>query len=332
MTDFSKRWVNLASAKLGAAAIRCSDEFFAPMERMLHDQPPVFIEGKYDDHGKWMDGWETRRKRVAGHDWCVVKLAKAGVIHGIEIDTTHFTGNYPPAASVEACRIDGGGEPDDSTEWRTLIAQTELRGDNEHQFAIDDERAVTHVRLNLFPDGGVARLRVYAEPKVDWAQIAAGEQVDLAAALNGAVALCCNDEHFGSIRNLLTPGRGVNMGDGWETRRRREPGNDWVVIALAHPGVIQKIEVDTAYFKGNYPDRCSIQGAALAAADASLEDLPQQSEKWGELLPQVKLQADSEHQFETQIADLGAITHVRLNIYPDGGVSRLRLFGVVDAS
>ena len=335
MTDFSKRWVNLASAKLGAAAIRCSDEFFAPMERMLHDQPPVFIEGKYDDHGKWMDGWETRRKRVAGHDWCVVKLAKAGVIHGIEIDTTHFTGNYPPAASVEACHIDdgdGGGEPDDSTEWRTLIAQTELRGDSEHQFAIDDERAVTHVRLNLFPDGGVARLRVYAEPKVDWAQIAAGEQVDLAAALNGAVALCCNDEHFGSIRNLLTPGRGVNMGDGWETRRRREPGNDWVVIALAHPGVIQKIEVDTAHFKGNYPDRCSIQGAALAAADASLERLPQQSEKWGELLPQVKLQADSEHQFEAQIADLGAITHVRLNIYPDGGVSRLRLFGVVDAS
>ena len=331
MTDFSKRWVNLASAKLGAAAIRCSDEFFAPMERMLHDQPPVFIEGKYDDHGKWMDGWETRRKRVAGHDWCVVKLAKAGVIHGIEIDTTHFTGNYPPAASVEACRIDGG-EPDDSTEWRTLIAQTELRGDSEHQFAIDDERAATHVRLNLFPDGGVARLRVYAEPKVDWAQIAAGEQVDLAAALNGAVALCCNDEHFGSIRNLLTPGRGVNMGDGWETRRRREPGNDWVVIALAHPGVIQKIEVDTAHFKGNYPDRCSIQGAALAAADASLERLPQQSEEWGELLPQVKLQADSEHQFEAQIADLGAITHVRLNIYPDGGVSRLRLFGVVDAS
>ena len=331
MTDFSKRWVNLASAKLGAAAIRCSDEFFAPMERMLHDQPPVFIEGKYDDHGKWMDGWETRRKRVAGHDWCVVKLAKAGVIHGIEIDTTHFTGNYPPAASVEACRIDGG-EPDDSTEWHTLIAQTELRGDSEHQFAIDDERAATHVRLNLFPDGGVARLRVYAEPKVDWAQIAAGEQVDLAAALNGAVALCCNDEHFGSIRNLLTPGRGVNMGDGWETRRRREPGNDWVVIALAHPGVIQKIEVDTAHFKGNYPDRCSIQGAALAAADASLDDLPKQSEKWGELLPQVKLQADSEHQFEAQIADLGAITHVRLNIYPDGGVSRLRLFGVVDAS
>ncbi len=331
MTDFSKRWVNLASTKLGAAAIRCSDEFFAPMERMLHDQPPVFIEGKYDDHGKWMDGWETRRKRVAGHDWCVVKLAKAGVIHGIEIDTTHFTGNYPPAASVEACRIDGG-EPDDSTEWRTLIAQTELRGDNEHQFAIDDERAVTHVRLNLFPDGGVARLRVYAEPKVDWAQIAAGEQVDLAAALNGAVALCCNDEHFGSIRNLLTPGRGVNMGDGWETRRRREPGNDWVVIALAHPGVIQKIEVDTAHFKGNYPDRCSIQGAALAVADASLERLPQQSEEWGELLPQVKLQADSEHQFEAQIADLGAITHVRLNIYPDGGISRLRLFGVVDAS
>ena len=329
MTDFSKRWVNLASAKLGAAAIDCSDEFFAPMERMLHDAPPVFIDGKYDDHGKWMDGWETRRKRIPGHDWCVVQLAKAGVIHGIEIDTTHFTGNYPPAASVEACFVDDRAQPDERSEWRTIVEQTELRGDSQHQFETDDARAYTHIRLNLFPDGGVARLRVYAEPTVDWARIADDERVDLAAALNGAVALCCNDEHFGSIRNLLTPGRGVNMGDGWETRRRREPGNDWAIIALAHAGVIQHIEVDTAHFKGNYPDKCSLQGARLSADEAAADILPQQSETWAELLPPVKLQADNEHRFEEQVADIGAVTHIRLNIYPDGGVSRLRLFGVV---
>ena len=195
MTDFSKRWVNLASSKLGAVAVNCSDEFFAPMKRMLKDKSPVFIDGKYDSHGKWMDGWETRRKRIEGHDWCVVKLAKAGVIHGIEIDTAHFTGNYPPAGSVEACHFDGDA-PDSSVEWRELVPQTELRGDSAHQFEVADRRAYTHIRLNLFPDGGVARLRVFAEPKVDWERIKDGELTDLAAALNGAVALCCNDEHF----------------------------------------------------------------------------------------------------------------------------------------
>jgi len=326
MTDFSKRWVNLASAKLGATAIRCSDDFFAPMHRMLKDQAPVFIDDKYDDHGKWMDGWESRRKRTAGHDWCVIKLAKAGVIHGIEIDTTHFTGNYPPASSVQACYFDGD-DPDDSCQWHEVVAQSKLKGDSEHKYEIEDEQVYTHLRLNIFPDGGVARLRVYAEPKVDWEHIAEGELVDLAAALNGAVALSCNDEHYGSIRNLLTPGSGINMGDGWETRRRREPGNDWVIVALAHPGIIRKIEVNTAHFKGNYPDRCSVQGARLNAI--SLESLPRQSEKWAELLPEVKLEADCSHQFQNRVVDIGAVTHVRLNIYPDGGISRLRLFGNV---
>jgi len=323
MTDFSHRWVNLASGKLGAAAIHCSDDFFAPMRRMLEESAPVFIDGKYDEHGKWMDGWESRRKRVPGHDWCVVKLAKAGVLHGVEIDTTHFTGNYPPAASLDACSFDGK-RPPDSAKWHEVIARCDLRGDSKHQFEIDDARAWTHVRLNIYPDGGVARLRVYAAPKVDWERIA-GERIDLASALNGAVALCCNDEHFGSIRNLLAPGRGVNMGDGWETRRRREPGNDWMILALAHPGVIREVEIDTAHFKGNFPHGCSLQGARLQAAP--LESLPKQSEKWAEFLPRVKLRADHVHRFRRELADIGAISHVRLNIYPDGGVSRVRLFG-----
>lgn len=326
MIEFSKHGINLASAKLGAVAVSSSDEFFAPMRRMLKHQPPIFIDDKYDDHGKWMDGWETRRKRISGHDWCVVKLARAGVLHGIEIDTTHFTGNYPPQASVEACNF-SGDKPGKATQWHQVLAKTDLNGDSQHQFKVDDTQVYTHVRINIFPDGGIARLRVYATPKVDWDAVAGGKLVDLAAALNGAIALSCNDEHFGSIQNLLTPGRGVNMGDGWETRRRRTPGHDWVVIALAHPGVIQKIEVDTAHFKGNYPDRCSIQGANLPAG--STDDLQQQSESWGELLPQVSLKADSVHKFNKEIIDIGAVTHVRLNIYPDGGVSRLRLFGSV---
>lgn len=325
--DFSTRWVNLASAKLGAVAVQCSDEFFAPMRRMLKDQLPVFIDGKYDQNGKWMDGWETRRKRGEGYDWCLVKLARAGVIHGIEIDTTHFTGNYPPSASVEACNASGEVLPAD-VKWTQIVGKCELRGDSQYQFAVSDTQVYTHVRLNLFPDGGIARLRVYAEPKVDWHALAESpkaDTVDLASTLNGAVALCCNDQHFGAISNLLSPGQGINMGDGWETRRRRTPGYDWVIIALAHLGVIKKIEVDTKHFKGNYPDRCSLQGAKLAGI--SVPELPKHSEQWSELLPPMKLEADSLHTFDKQIINIGAITHVRLNIYPDGGVSRLRLWG-----
>jgi len=331
MTDstpekFSRRWVNLASAKLGAVAKSCSDDFFAPMHRMLKDEPPVFIAGKYDDNGKWMDGWESRRKRTIGHDWCVVKLAKPGVIHGIEIDTTHFTGNYPPAASIDVSFFEGD-EPDQSASWVEMIPQSVLEGDSQHQYAVNDAGTYTHVRINLYPDGGIARLRVYAEPKVNWKKIPAGELVDIAAALNGGVALACNNEHFGTMGNLLTPGRGVNMGDGWETRRRREPGNDWVVIALARAGTVRRIDVDTAFFKGNYPDRCSIQGAHLELVN--LTSIDSDSEDWNELLPQVKLAADKEHEFIEEIFDIGPVTHIRLNIYPDGGVSRLRLFAEI---
>lgn len=328
---FSKRWVNLASAKLGATALSCSDDFFAAMGRMLHDQPPIFIADKYDDNGKWMDGWESRRKRDSGHDWCIVKLARPGVIHGIEMDTTHFTGNHAPAASIDGCLVEDA-EPTADTEWRELIPHSVLGGDRQHQYAVDDADTCTHVRINIYPDGGIARLRVYAQPQANWDNIPQGELVDLAAALNGGVALACNDAHFGSMGNLLTPGRGVNMGDGWETRRRREAGNDWVVIALARFGTVRRIEVDTTFFKGNYPDRCSIQGVHLERArlnQATLDSIDSDSRDWRTLLPQVRLSADKTHQFVEQIIDIGAVTHIRLNIYPDGGVSRLRVFATI---
>ena len=326
MNDFSRRWVNLASSRLGAKALSCSDEFFAPMERMLNDRPPVFIDGKYDDHGKWMDGWETRRRREPGHDWCVVKLARPGVIHGIEIDTTYFTGNYPPAASMDACVLDGQ-DPDENTPWHPLLEKQDLQGDSQHRFAVNNPAPFTHIRVNIYPDGGIARLRVFAEPRVDWEKFPKGHLVDLAASLNGGVAMACNNEHYGSVQNILAPGRGINMGDGWETRRRREPGHDWVVIALARPGIVRRIEVDTAHFKGNYPDTCSVQATPLDLDHSlSVETL---SESWNELLPSVKLRADSQHRFTDEIREIGAVRYVRLNIYPDGGISRLRMFAEI---
>ncbi len=327
MNEFEKKWVNLASEKLGAKAIACSDDFFAPMQRMLQDHAPVFIDDKYDDNGKWMDGWESRRKRVPGHDWCIVKLAVPGVIHGIEIDTSYFTGNYAPAASLEACYCED--DVIDSVEsWETVLDKTDLKGDSEHSFSIDPTNVVTHVRLHIYPDGGIARLRLFGKPTIDWELIDPGTLVDIASSLNGAVALNCNDQHYGNIRNLLTPGRGENMGDGWETRRRRTPGNDWVTIALAHPGVVQKIEIDTAHFKGNFPDRCSIHGTVVNSSTD--EDFSTNGEHWPILLPEVKLGADNQHYFDSELKDIGPVSHIRINIFPDGGLSRVRVWAYIE--
>ena len=322
--DFTRHHVNLADERLGAEALSCSNDFFAAMQRMLNPQPAVFVAGKYDTNGKWMDGWESRRRRGPGHDWCIVKLARRGVVHGLDLDTSRFTGNFPPAASLEGCLVDEG-EPDDGAEWFPVLAAVDLAGNRHHYFAIDGGTTCSHVRLNLYPDGGLARLRVYATPDFSAATADADGLIDLAAALNGATALAANNEHFGSASNLLLPGRGVDMGDGWETRRRREPGHDWCIIALAHAGVIEAIEVDTAHFKGNYPDRCSIQAAHVAGG--TCESIITQSMFWPLLLPEQALQMDAQHHFVTEILGHEPVTHVRFNMHPDGGVSRLRLRG-----
>ena len=324
---FTRRFMNLADPRLGATALFASDEFFAPKERMLDPQPAVFIPGKYDDNGKWMDGWETRRKRTSGYDFCIVKLARPGTIHGIDLDTSHFTGNFPPAASIDACTSDSA-TPQDNADWREIVPATTLQGNQHHYLPISDTRAYTHLRVNIYPDGGIARLRVYGQPKVDWTRVERGTRVDLAAIENGAYLVAANNQHFGPASQMLMPGRGVDMGDGWETRRRREPGNDWAIVALAHPGVIHAVEVDTAHFKGNFPDGCSLQAARVAGGTD--ESLVTQAMFWPVLLPQQKLSADNIHRFESEVAALGPVTHVRFNMFPDGGVSRLRLFGAIE--
>ncbi|TLX56292.1 allantoicase [Stutzerimonas nosocomialis] len=319
-----EKYVNLADARLGTKAIHVTDDWFAAVDRMLQPTAPVWKEGVFDDNGKWMDGWESRRKRFEGYDHAVIRLGVPGSIKGVDIDTSFFTGNYPPSASLEACFVKDG-DPDEQTQWTEVLPAVELQGNSHHYHAIDDGQPYTHLRFNIYPDGGIARLRVYGIPYRDWSAVDAGEPLDLASALNGGRALACSDEHYGSISNLLTPGRGVNMGDGWETARRRTPGNDWVIIALGHPGEIEKIVVDTLHFKGNYPDSCSIQAAYVkGGTDSQIET---QSLFWRELLPSQKLEMHQEHAFAEQIKPLGPITHVRLNIFPDGGVSRLRLFG-----
>ena len=323
----AQRTTNLADVRIGAAAISCSDEFFGPMSRMLEPQAPVFYPDRYDDHGKWMDGWESRRRRRGGHDHCVVRLATAGEIFSVDIDTTHFTGNFPPAASLDGCYCDG--DPDAAADWVPLVPPVPIGPNSHHLFEVPSDAVVTHVRLNLLPDGGVARLRVYGRPRPDWQALAASGAVDLGCARNGAVAVAWNNSHYGHPSNLLRPDRARHAGEGWETRRRREPGHDWCIVELARPGCIQRVVVDTSHFKGNYPDRCSLQGALLPAHFGELqESVIAQSMFWPVLLPEQPLQEDREHAFEVPApACTQPVSHVHLNIIPDGGVSRLRLFG-----
>lgn len=324
--EFTRRCVNLADARLGAQALIASDDFFADKQRMLNPAPAQFIPGKYDDNGKWMDGWESRRKRGPGHDWCIVRLARPGTIVGVDLDTSHFTGNFPPAASIEG-REAGSDDSASEASWFPLLPEVNLGGNRHHYFALDGARRCTHVRINLYPDGGLARLRLYGMPELDAASADSSGLIDLVAALNGGTVVASNNQHFGLASNLLLPGRGVDMGDGWETRRRREPGSDWCILALARPGVIDNIEVDTCHFKGNFPDACSLQAALVVGGTP--ESLVTQSMFWPLLLPKQKLSMDRQHYFLDEIRKHAAVSHVRFNIHPDGGVSRLRLRGRV---
>jgi allantoicase len=325
--------VDLAAERLGGAVVYANDDFFASKENLLKASAPVFIEGKYTDRGKWMDGWESRRRRTPGYDWCVIRLGLPGIVRGVVVDTSHFKGNYPEQCSLEACAVDG--QPDveqllsEAVEWAEVLPRSQLRGDSQNPFPVDHFSRVTHLRFKIYPDGGVARLRVYGEVVPDWARIKrAGGLIDLAAVEHGGLVLSCSDMFFGHRHNLIMPGRGVNMSDGWETKRRRGPGHDWVVIRLGARGLIQQVEVDTAHFKGNYPESCSLEGCDAPDAALNAEDV-HASCAWSELLPRAGLQAHTRHLFIDELKPSGALTHVRFNIYPDGGVSRLRLYGSI---
>ena len=321
---------DLASARVGARAIAASDEFFAPKSNLVKPSPAVFIPDRFTTRGKWMDGWESRRRRTPGHDWCVVKLGMRGRIRGLNVNTAFFTGNFPTQCSVDA--LDTASvmaksvAAREGAPWTRILEETPLRGDSDNFIAVESDRPWTHVRLNIYPDGGVARLRVYGDVVVDWSRVAPrGRVVDLAAIEHGGLVLGASDMHYGAKDNVIMPGRAANMGDGWETKRRRGPGHDWLVMRLGAPGHVRKVEIDTNHFKGNYPDSASIE--ACHAPGGDLSQLP--SVNWLELLPRAKLQAHHRHFFTRELHDAGVVSHLRLNIYPDGGVSRLRVHGTL---
>ncbi|OJH42257.1 allantoicase [Cystobacter ferrugineus] len=319
--------IDLAAEKVGGRALYANDEFFAPKENLLKPGRGVFIPDKYTEFGKWMDGWETRRKRVPGHDFCILQLGLPGTIRGVNVDTNHFVGNFPEYASVDALEVRGEATPESLVDaaWTPIVPRTRLVGGTQNYLPVASEARWTHVRLNIFPDGGVARFRVHGVVRPDLEKLRGGELVDLAAAENGGIVVTCNDAFFGPKDNLILPGRAATMGDGWETRRKRVPGFDWIVVKLATAGTVQRVEVDTNHFKGNYPDTCSLEGCFLK--EDILDFANAKDISWQEILPRTRLQASHRHFYEQELREKGPFTHVRLNIFPDGGISRLRVHG-----
>jgi allantoicase len=339
--------VDLAAERLGGSVLHATDDFFASKDNLLKPQEAVFIEGKYTDRGKWMDGWESRRRRDyafttpgphADFDSAIIRLGLPGIVRAFVVDTAFFTGNYPSACAIEGASIEGHPSLatllSDEITWTPILQRSDLKGGSKNYFEVDSSQRFTHLRFHIYPDGGVARLRVHGDvmPEARWMGARKRPQlVDLAAAEHGALVVSCNDMFFGSRHNLIMPGRGVNMGDGWETKRSRRAGPDWVVVRLATAGTIERAVLDTLHFKGNAPDFAALDVATVPPGapdpDGSKDD------GWTPLLGKTSLQPHTQHVFEDELAASAgaraAATHVRMRIWPDGGVSRLRLLGVV---
>lgn len=316
MTGFTSL-PDLAVRTLGGSVIAASDESFAEKENLLNPWAPAFNPETFGPKGQLYDGWETARRRAPGHDWALVRLGLPGIVRGILIDTAWFKGNYPPHASVDACAVDGYPSDLSDAGWVEIVPKSPLEGDTAHSFPVNDERLFTHVRLNMFPDGGIARLRVHGDVVPD-PRLLAGLTVDLAALENGARVVACSDMFYSAPDNMLFPGLARNQAEGWETARRRDDGNDWAVIRLAAPGTIRLAEIDTANLKFNAPARAALHG--LDARTSAMDD----PSAWRPLLPQTSLLPDTRHRFRLTTSE---VTHVRLDIYPDGGMARLRLHG-----
>jgi allantoicase len=311
--DFTA-WPDLASRRLGGSVVLASDELFAEKENLIKPEAAAFTAGAFGPRGKIYDGWESRRRREGGHDYAIVRLGAPGIVHGVVVDTAHFRGNYPPEISVEAVCAAGYPAPAElaALTWEPIVARTAARGDSANRYPVADPRRWTHLRLSIYPDGGVARFRAHGEVLADPAFL--DGTVDLAALENGGRLVDCSDAFYSSAVNLIMPGRARGMHDGWENARRRGGGNDYVVFALAAPGLPRRVEIDTTHFVGNAPGWVTLQ-----AGDGH--------EDWHEMLPRTRVQPDTRHQFLIQTS--AEVTHVRLDVFPDGGLARLRVHGEI---
>ena len=320
---FTNGLIDLAQPRLGSKVISRTDDFFASADRIINPSAPVFKEGLFDKNGKWMDGWESRRKRTPGHDYLIIKLGKPGSISKVNVDTSHFNGNQPSMISIEACNSKSNNIK--NFKWKSLLGKKKTKANSPHIFKTSSKSVFTHIKLNIFPDGGVARLRLYgniSKEKNDFKN----KTINLASLLDGASVIACNNEHFGKAENILAPGKAKNMGDGWETRRRRDKGFDWLILNSIDGEKIDKIEISTHHFKGNFPSHCSLQAAYITTKKSS-SSIVSGSNKWKTLMNKTMLKANKTHTFRNVLMKNDKINFIKINIFPDGGISRFRIFG-----
>ncbi|KAL8793457.1 MAG: hypothetical protein Q9195_003940 [Heterodermia aff. obscurata] len=331
-STFSSTCIDLIAAPLSSRILSFSDEFFAPASNLLNPLPPIYRPGVFIATGAWYDGWETRRHNPKPYDWVVIKLGVAsGRVRGVEIDTAFFTGNYAEAVSVQGCFESGDGADEkvmgeEYEGWKEVLGRRTCGPSQRHGWRVEGGMEVTHVKLCMFPDGGIARFRLYGEAVPVWPQDAE-EVVELSAAVMGGVAIACSDEHFGRKGNLLLPGRGKDMGDGWETKRSRGKDHvDWVVVRLGARGRVSRVVLDTRHFIGNFPQGVKVEGCDIQNG----EETPGPADRrWTEMMGTEKLGPDELFEFkgeQIRMTNGQTYSHVRMTMIPDGGVKRFRIF------
>lgn len=319
---------DLVSEAFGGEALLASDEFFAAKENLVRSTEPEWREGEYTDQGKWMDGWEPRRRRAPGHDWCILRLGTPGDLVGVDIDTRWFTGNHAPYASLFACRApaDASGEwLRDHAAWERVLEPMALERGGHNVAALRPYADATHIKLDIYPAGGVARLRVHGKPRCKIQRVE--EPIDLASAAVGGQALACSDAYFAKMENLLLPGAPQTMGEGWETKRSPFVKSDWVVIRLGAPGALSELLIDTTHFKGNYPEQAKVEAIYWpdAPPHALIQPMP-----WIEIVGPTQLGPDQITR--CMVEQAGPWTHLRVTMLTDGGIARFRALGVPAAN
>jgi len=319
---FTNGLIDLAQPRLGTKIIFKTDDFFASANRIISPKDPVFKTGVFDKHGKWMDGWESRRKRTKGNDYIILKLGKPGCIKKVDVDTSHFNGNQPEMISIEAAN--SNTNQINQLKWLPILPRKKTKANSHHFFTINSNKVFTHIKFNIFPDGGVARLRLFGS--IAKSNKLKNKKINLASLLNGSSVIACNNEHFGKAENILAPGKAKNMGDGWETRRRRDKGFDWLILNSIDGKEIDKIEISTHHFKGNFPSYCSLQAAYFSNLKSS-KQIVKLSTKWKYLLKDSKLSANKIHIFKNNLMKKDKINFIKINIFPDGGISRFKIYG-----
>ncbi|CAK9440450.1 uncharacterized protein LODBEIA_P45500 [Lodderomyces beijingensis] len=320
------QYTDVIGEKVGGEIVSFSDEWFAQAENLIKPKAPIRDATRFVYAGAWYDGWETRRHNTEEADWVIFKFGVSSArLIACEVDTAFFNGNHAPFVSVEAIQnFDGDLSNVKDADWETIIPKSECGPSQKHFFARDQEtqKNYTHARLRMYPDGGIARFRLYGSVVPVTSKSSNESVVDYASVKNGGVAIRVSDQHFGTADNILLPGRGHDMSDGWETKRSRTPGHtDWVIVRLGAPAKLQEIVVDTAHFRGNFPQKINVAGALVES-----EDDIENADCWKTIVPDSKTTADKEHFFK--VIDDSTFSHVKLTIIPDGGVKRFRVFGV----